>query len=85
MVAEFSMRLQNVNNLSGGCLGMCLEPAPFVIEIQRAVPGPYNFATVFTFPGIFRGSGNARKQIIPIAQLCNSDPKANIRLIYRNC
>jgi len=78
------MRLQNVNNLSGGCMGMCLEPAPFVIEIQKPVPGSNNFATVVTCPGIFRGSVNVPKQIIPLAQLCNSDPKVNLRFIYRN-
>ena len=33
MVAEFSMRMQGVNNLSGGCMGMCKEPAQFTIEI----------------------------------------------------
>ena len=24
------------------------------------------------------------KQIVPLAQLCNSDPKAHLRFIYRN-
>ena len=43
-----------------------------------------NFATVITCPGIFRGAANVPKQIFPLAQLCNSDPKARIRFIYRN-
>ena len=32
-VAEFSMRMQGVNNINGGCMGMCEEPIPFSIEI----------------------------------------------------
>ena len=33
------MRLENVNNRGGGCLGMCQENFEYRFEIQKQVPG----------------------------------------------
>ena len=42
--ADISMR--NVNNMGGGCMGMCAERIRYRVEIQKLVPGTGNYATV---------------------------------------
>jgi len=49
------------------------------------VPGGANsFATVVTCPGVFRGDGSVPEQKIALTQLCNSDPSARLKFVFRN-
>ena len=39
MIAEGSIEWRNINNMGGGCAGMCQEPMPYFFEIEKQVPG----------------------------------------------
>ena len=41
--------LSGINNMSGGCMGMCQESPPYQLEIQKNVTGTDNFVTVWTY------------------------------------
>lgn len=36
---------------------MCPEPFPYVLEVQKQVPGGNGFATVVSNPKVMRGDG----------------------------
>ena len=50
-VAKWTLRWQNLNNLSGGCIGMCQERSYYRCEILKEVPGTDNFVVVSRSPG----------------------------------
>ena len=39
MVAEGGIEWRGINNVGGGCLGMCEERMPYFFEIEKQVPG----------------------------------------------
>ena len=39
-------RVENPNNVGGGCLGLCKEKFAYKFEIQKSVPGTDSFACV---------------------------------------
>ena len=52
-VMKFTCRGQGVNNMTGGCMGMCQERSEYSIEIMREVPGTDNFVTCVKLPGFY--------------------------------
>ena len=52
-VAKFSLRVQNAQNLGGGCIGMCQERTYYRCEIMSEIPGTQNFAVKARIPGEF--------------------------------
>ena len=73
-VAKFSIRLTNVHNISGGCMGMCQGREDYICQIQKEVPGTNNFAAAVTVPGQFNTADvNLPEMVIPLGQLCNAD------------
>ena len=51
MVARFKPIWTTVNNVGGGCLGMCGERQNYVMRVLKEVPGEDGrFVTVHTVP-----------------------------------
>ena len=48
-----TLRVAGATNVGGGCMGMCQERVPFVVNIQKQVQGGGNFVTAVSWPGFF--------------------------------
>ena len=80
-VLKIRTRVYHPNNVGGGCMGMCSERAYYECEIQREVPGTNNFVCAAKVPGQFNlADVNMPEQCVPLAQLCNADKSARIKL-----
>jgi len=78
---KMEIRLQNVNNVTGGCAGMCSEPQNYHLQIQKNVPGTDNFVTCFRHERSFRDRNpNLGPSFnVHMTALCNGNPDARIR------
>jgi len=78
------MRMQSVNNITCGFWACVRNPLHLVLRFKKKQCLAQTASHSHHLPRHFHGSRNCSKQIFPLAQLCNSDPKAHLRLIYRN-
>jgi len=46
--AKMILNFTDINNMSGGCMGMCAEVMPWKLEVQKNVTGTDTFVTVWT-------------------------------------
>mmetsp|Transcript_6824 Transcript_6824/g.8126 ORF Transcript_6824/g.8126 Transcript_6824/m.8126 type:complete len:99 (-) Transcript_6824:879-1175(-) len=74
------MRLQNIINKEGGCMGMCSEVGRYKLEIQKQVPGADSFATIYTHETRFNQRDvNINEFYLYLSQMCNANLDARIR------
>ena len=74
------MNVRSLNNIGGGCMGMCQETFGYRMAAQKMVPGTNNFATVWTSEEMKRTADASFKETtISLSQLCNADKSAQIR------
>jgi len=81
LISKFSLSWQNVNNVAGGCMGMCSSRQFYRCQIMKEVPGDNNrFVVAATVPGEFNAA-NVRMPMmqIPMGALCNNDKNARIK------
>lgn len=80
--ASFEVRADDVNNVGGGCLGMCGEPMRYKLEIQKQAPGSDNYVTSWTSQHTQLRQGWTEKHSIPLSQICNADKDVSIRFAF---
>lgn len=81
---KFGLRVQSVNNVGGGCMGMCAEPFPYYVQISKEVAGSDAFVTAARFPGMLRGDGQLPAVVFSLTQLCNANPDLRLKFSLRN-
>jgi|Transcript_47183 Ca2+-dependent lipid-binding protein len=80
LVASFVANWRNVENMGGGCMGMCLERMPYRCNIMKQVPNDDNrFVIAESIPSTFRTeSANTGPVSLMLGDLCNNDKNARI-------
>jgi len=77
---RMDIRLQNVNNVTRGCMGMCDEQHSYYLEVQRNVPNTDNFVTCFRQPQMLREQNQHLGVVsLLLTQICNTNKDARIR------
>lgn len=88
--AKMQFKLANINNKTGGCIGMCGEPTIYRLEIQKQVVGTQQFVTVWTYHQKLKTETvNIPEFYLPTVTVCNADYNTKIRFAlifdFENC
>jgi len=73
----------NLNNVAGGCMGMCPETMSTKIKIERNVGGTYKKVWEGKYTST-EGRNNATISKMGITELCNCDDDAELRVCVVN-
>jgi len=67
LAAKFNLTLRNIDNIGGGCMGMCQENVKYRLEIQKKIEGRDDFVRVHQYERKLRNSNELLQPfVVPI-------------------
>ena len=74
MAATFKLEWSNVNNIGGGCIGMCGRRQSYRYTIERKIPNTERFVIVKkSYPYKEQTFGKPAQEVMFVSDLCNND------------